>query len=156
MITSIVEGLGIFSRASSEKLPLRWNCYTRLVIIMQVTCVFDGIRLLTTILLLGLLSRSVDVAISKSWTRAAVPRDLWRWSITLVPGITVYGKRYSLSMERKVRSFDTRDSKTCMCEYSVHMIAEPELPDPKMLEVAEGMHYIHSEGIVHGDLRGVS
>ncbi len=36
------------------------------------------------------------------------------------------------------------------------MIAEPELPDPKMLEVAEGMHYIHSEGIVHGDLRGVS
>ena len=25
-----------------------------------------------------------------------------------------------------------------------------------MLEVAEGLHYIHSEGIVHGDLKGVS
>ena len=25
----------------------------------------------------------------------------------------------------------------------------------KMLEVAEGIEYIHSEGIVHGDLRGV-
>ena len=25
-----------------------------------------------------------------------------------------------------------------------------------MLEVAEGMLYIHSEGIVHGDLHGVS
>ena len=25
----------------------------------------------------------------------------------------------------------------------------------KMLEVAQGMEYIHSEGIVHGDLRGV-
>ena len=36
------------------------------------------------------------------------------------------------------------------------MIAELELLDPQMLEVAEGMHYIHSEGIVHGDLRGVS
>ena len=24
-----------------------------------------------------------------------------------------------------------------------------------MLEVAEGVEYIHSEGIVHGDLRGV-
>ena len=24
-----------------------------------------------------------------------------------------------------------------------------------MLEVVEGVHYIHSEGIVHGDLRGV-
>ena len=25
----------------------------------------------------------------------------------------------------------------------------------KMLEVAKGIEYIHSEGIVHGDLRGV-
>ena len=25
----------------------------------------------------------------------------------------------------------------------------------KMLEVAEGIEYIHSEGVVHGDLRGV-
>jgi serine/threonine protein kinase len=25
-----------------------------------------------------------------------------------------------------------------------------------MLEVAEGVQYIHSQGIVHGDLRGVS
>ena len=25
----------------------------------------------------------------------------------------------------------------------------------KMLEVAQGMEYIHSEGVVHGDLRGV-
>ena len=24
-----------------------------------------------------------------------------------------------------------------------------------MLEVAEGVHYIHSEGVVHGDLKGV-
>ncbi len=24
-----------------------------------------------------------------------------------------------------------------------------------MLEVAEGIEYIHSEGVVHGDLRGV-
>ncbi len=59
-------------------------------------------------------------------------------------------------MERKVRSFDIRDSKTCMYEYSVHMVAELGLPVTQMLEVAEGMHYIHSEGIVHGDLRGVS
>ena len=25
----------------------------------------------------------------------------------------------------------------------------------KMLEVAEGIEYIHSEGVVHGDIRGV-
>ena len=25
----------------------------------------------------------------------------------------------------------------------------------KMLEVAKGVEYIHSEGVVHGDLRGV-
>ena len=25
----------------------------------------------------------------------------------------------------------------------------------KLLEVAQGLHYIHSEGVVHGDLRGV-
>ena len=25
----------------------------------------------------------------------------------------------------------------------------------KMLEVAQGMEYIHSEGVIHGDLRGV-
>lgn len=25
-----------------------------------------------------------------------------------------------------------------------------------MLEIAQGVHYIHSEGIVHGDLSGVS
>ena len=28
-------------------------------------------------------------------------------------------------------------------------------PQTKILEVAQGMEYIHSEGIVHGDLRGV-
>ena len=28
-------------------------------------------------------------------------------------------------------------------------------PPTKILEVAQGMEYIHSEGIVHGDLRGV-
>ena len=25
----------------------------------------------------------------------------------------------------------------------------------KLLEVAQGLHYIHSEGVVHGDIRGV-
>ena len=28
-------------------------------------------------------------------------------------------------------------------------------PSRKMLEVAKGMEYIHSEGVVHGDIRGV-
>ncbi|SRR6266550_8605274 len=28
-------------------------------------------------------------------------------------------------------------------------------PPTKILEVAQGMEYIHSEGVVHGDLRGV-
>ena len=28
-------------------------------------------------------------------------------------------------------------------------------PPQKMLEVANGIEYIHSEGVIHGDLRGV-
>ena len=28
-------------------------------------------------------------------------------------------------------------------------------PSRKILEVAKGVEYIHSEGVVHGDLRGV-
>ncbi len=41
-------------------------------------------------------------------------------------------------------------------DYHIPRFEIHSLTYPQIFEVAEGVQYIHSQGIVHGDLRGVS
>ncbi|KAF8730341.1 hypothetical protein AX14_005640 [Amanita brunnescens Koide BX004] len=52
------------------------------------------------------------------------------------------------------KTINCRGRRTCMifCPYAVCKYS----PARKILEVAEGIEYIHSEGVVHGDLRGAN
>ena len=56
-------------------------------------------------------------------------------------------------MAEESEPIDNQDRSMCMaflpsvlCRHS---------PTEKMMEVAQGIEYIHSEGVIHGDLRGV-
>ena len=50
-------------------------------------------------------------------------------------------------------SINSRDRATCMLPFLG--VIQWKLTLFKMLEVAQGVAYIHSEGVVHGDIRGV-
>ena len=56
-------------------------------------------------------------------------------------------------MEEESKSVDYRGRRTCMF-FVLLLFVDPH-PSRKMLEVGKGIEYIHSEGVVHGDLRGV-
>lgn len=57
-------------------------------------------------------------------------------------------------MEEKSKTIDSGDTRTCMA-FTPSSDANVDSPCQKILEVAQGMEYIHSEGVVHGDIRGV-
>ena len=56
-------------------------------------------------------------------------------------------------MAEESKSIDGRGRRTCMVSLSFYFV-DPH-PSRKLLEVAKGVEYIHSEGVIHGDLRGV-
>ena len=56
-------------------------------------------------------------------------------------------------MAKKCKPVGHPDRKTCMVV--VPLLFVDTYPARKMLEVVKGIEYIHSEGVVHGDLRGV-
>ena len=57
-------------------------------------------------------------------------------------------------MAEESKSVDCRRGSTCM-DCFVFLLFVDTHAAWKMLEVAKGVEYIHSEGVVHGDLRGV-
>jgi hypothetical protein len=57
-------------------------------------------------------------------------------------------------MTEESKSIDCRGRTTCMVFFILLLFVDPHL-SRKMLEAAEGIEYIHLEGVVHGDLRGV-
>lgn len=95
------------------------------------------------------------MAISKSPACPTVSRNLQGRSGTLyVPCVAVHEEWYSFSLEKDSRSINGRDSKTCTdcARLGLSLLISNSF---QVLEVAEGIRYIHSEGMVHGDLRGV-
>ena len=57
-------------------------------------------------------------------------------------------------MAEEGKPIDHRGGTTCMDCFVFLLFADTHA-SWKILEVAKGVEYIHSEGVVHGDLRGV-
>ena len=100
------------------------------------------------------LSTSHDVAVSQSRVRAPVLGDLRRWTgVTVVSCDAVHGEWHSVSVEKdgEPTGFGSTKTRTPSPLFS----RGGHSPPWKLLEVAQGVHYIHSEGVIHGSLRGV-
>ena len=105
----------------------------------------------------GFLSWSVDVAISSSQIRFTVFGDLRKWSSgSDLSRLTVYDEWYTIAMAEEASTIAFRDWKTCRFLILLSNRFRCWLFSLRKLEeVARGIHYIHSEGVVHGDLCGV-
>ena len=104
----------------------------------------------------GFLSGSIDVAIPLSQVRATVFRNIpKRINIngTNFSRLAIYEERDSGTMAKESKSIDCGGRRTCMV--SVLPLFVDTHSARKILEVAKGIKYIHSEGVVHGDLHGV-
>ena len=111
-----------------------------------------------TSILASLLSRGADVGDPEAQIRAAIIGNLSirrRKGIPILPRFSLHDKWYSGKMEKGNESIHIRDGKTCT---AFSILRSPSICSPflEILEVAKGIEYIHSEGVVHGDLRGVS
>ena len=68
--------------------------------------------------------------------------------------VSPYMKNGTLVQWRKNANPSIAEIQKRVWPFLLPLVADIDSPG-KILEVAEGMEYIHSEGVVHGDLRGV-
>jgi hypothetical protein len=71
----------------------------------------------------------------------------------MLPCLPVYGEWHSSPMAEESKSIDSRDRRTCMIFLPLALCRHS--PSRKLIEVTQGIEYIHSEGVIHGDLRAV-
>ena len=93
------------------------------------------------------------MAIPWSPVHSTILRNLRKWiNITIIPRHAVYGERNSSSMAKENKPIHCWDRTACILLF---FLCWQTLTFCKILEVAQGIAYIHSEGVVHGDIRGV-
>ena len=105
----------------------------------------------------GSLPTSIDVAISSSPICTTIFGDLSIYSGAVVLRVALYDERYPIPMAGDSSAVAVGGRNACTLPLSAIPLLHTYLFCflRKLLEVAQGLHYIHSEGVVHGDIRGV-
>lgn len=101
---------------------------------------------------IGFLQRGIYMANILPWACASSPRNPWK-SFRELSCITLHGKWHTERMAKDPKAFYSWDATACK---DILNFARALIESRQILEVAEGIRYIHSEDMVHGDLRGVS
>ena len=68
--------------------------------------------------------------------------------------VSPYMENGTLAQWRKNANPSVTEIEQRVCFFVLLLFVDTHLPQ-KILEVAKGIEYIHSEGVVHGDIRGV-